>query len=690
LTLTVAAAAYAAAACGFVVLAALLGAGWRGGWRAMVLLAAAAASALWAGTVAWQAVTLSPSMAAAARVLDALRLAAWFAFVALLLPAGARRVWLAVAGLVGAGGALYFPESPHGAAGENATVTFAAALATAVAGLVAAEQLYRATAAQLRWAIKPLAVALAALFAYDFCMYAEALLFRQLDAGLWAARGIAHALVVPLVAVATARNTHWSVDIAVSRGVVFHSTALVLCGAYLLVVAGAGYYVRYFGGTWGGTLQALVVFAALVLLAVVSGSGRVRSRLRVFVSKHFYSYRYDYREEWLRFTRTLSGHSGQAPLPETCIRALGGLVESAAGALWLVQGDALRQVARVAMPAVSADEPLDGAFAAWLARTGWVVEVKGARGGAQEGERPPLPEWLDALPQAWLIVPLPGVDRLMGFVVLGAPRTPLEVDWEVRDLLKTAGRQAASYLGHMQSAEALLEAQKFAAFNRMSAFVVHDLKNLVAQLSLVLANAPRHRDKPAFQQDVLDTVANVVERMNGLMLQLRLGTTPIDPPHGIDVAALVARVQRNKPGARLAVQVEAGLRAVGHEDRLEHVLGHLVQNALDASAAHGEVAVRARREGDRAVIVVQDSGCGMTPEFMRERLFRPFQTTKAHGMGIGVYESEQYVRQAGGRLAMDSAPGRGTSVTVELPADDARAHARAAHSVRDVRERAVL
>jgi putative PEP-CTERM system histidine kinase len=276
------------------------------------------------------------------------------------------------------------------------------------------------------------------------------------------------------------------------------------------------------------------------------------------------------------------------------------------------------------------------------------------------------------LPNAWIIVPLLAADRLAGFVVLGAPRTPLEVDWEVRDLLKTAGRQAASYLGHMQSAEALLEAQKFAAFNRMSAFVVHDLKNLVAQLSLVLANAPRHRDKPAFQQDVLDTVAHVVSRMNALMLQLRLGTTPIDPPRGVDLDALVRRVTRAKHGDRLVVQVEAGLRVTGHEERLEHVVAHLVQNAIDATAERGEVTVHAHREGARARLVVADTGCGMSADFVRDRLFRPFQTTKAHGMGIGVYESEQYVRQVGGRLDVESVPGRGTRVTVDLPVDGAR------------------
>jgi putative PEP-CTERM system histidine kinase len=662
---------YGLAALGFLVLAALLAAGWKGRLRTMALLAATGLSAVWAALACAQAITPSPDAAAATRIADALRLGAWFLFVALLLQGRTRRVWFAVAVVVAAAGAVLLPDAPGRIGAAPGPWSYAAGLAVSVAGLIAAEQLYRVTAEHLRWAIKPLVLALGAMFGYDLFHFSEALLFRELDAGLWAGRGVAHALVIPLVAMATARNTAWSVDIAVSRGVVFHSTALALSGAYLLIVAGVGYYVRYFGGTWGGTLQALVVFAALVALATVVVSGRFRSRLRVFVSKHFFTYRYDYREEWLRFTRTLSAHNPHVSLPETCIRALGDLVESASGALWLAQGDTFRQVARIAMPAVRETEPLDGPLGASLATSGWVIDVRAA---ARDGVA--LPAWLDALPHAWLIVPLPGSERLAGFVVLGAPRTPIDVDWEVRDLLKTAGRQAASYLGHMQSAEALLEAQKFAAFNRMSAFVVHDLKNLVAQLSLVLTNAPRHRDNPAFQQDVLDTVAHVVTRMNGLMLQLRVGTTPIEQPRSVDLAAVVRRVQRAKRGAAaVEVDVEPGLRAWGHEDRLEHVIGHLVQNAIDASEGRGEVAIEARRNGARAVLVVRDSGCGMSPEFLRERLFRPFQTTKAHGMGIGVYESEQYVRQVGGRLEVDSAPGRGTRVTVDLAADDTRAGA---------------
>ena len=280
-----------------------------------------------------------------------------------------------------------------------------------------------------------------------------------------------------------------------------------------------------------------------------------------------------------------------------------------------------------------------------------------------------MPAWLADVPSAWIVVPLLSGTELLGMVVLTTPRTPIELDWEVRDLLKTASRQAASYLGQLRVTEALLEARKFDAFNRMSAFVVHDLKNLVAQLSLMLKNAQRHHDNPEFQADMLTTVEHVVGRMNALMLQLRVGATPVDNPRPLDLEAVVRRVCAAKAGPQNGISVEVSTVAVaiGHEDRLEHVIGHLIQNAIDASTPPRQIGVRLGREAGHVVLEVRDRGVGMTPEFVRERLFKPFQTTKPTGMGIGVYESSQYVSGLGGSIAVESEPGVGTRVFLRLP-----------------------
>ena len=226
-----------------------------------------------------------------------------------------------------------------------------------------------------------------------------------------------------------------------------------------------------------------------------------------------------------------------------------------------------------------------------------------------------------------------------------------------------------SYLALLQAGEALLEARKFEAFNRMSAFVVHDLKNLVAQLQLLLHNAQRHRDNPDFQRDMLGTVEHVVGRMNHLMAQLRAGATPIESAQSVELATIARRVQgiRSRAGGGVELDLDLGVCVLGHHDRLERVVGHLVQNAFDAVVDNPRVRIRVFRSDDEGVVEIADNGVGMTPEFVRERLFRPFQTTKKLGMGIGAYESMQYVSTLGGRITVDSNPGQGTTVTVHLP-----------------------
>jgi putative PEP-CTERM system histidine kinase len=550
------------------------------------------------------------------------------------------------------------------------TLIFGAQLGLSLIGVVLAEQVYRQSPASLRWNLRPLCLGLAGPFVLDVVVYSDALLFRSLDPHFWAARGFAYALAIPLLGLAASRNRDWTFDVSLSRGVIAGSSAVLAAGVYLLVVAGSGYYVRYFGGTWGKTLQTVIFFGAFLLLAFVTVSATFRAKLRVLVAKNFFTYRYDYREEWLKFTRTLTAADEPRPIEEICVRALTDLVESTGGGVWLRRERGYAQVARLNQPPVATVEPLDGALPAFLSRTGWVIEVPAARVDPSSQGGFGLPAWLDALGDAWLIVPLLVGEDLIGFIVLESPRVKMEVNWEVRDLLKTAGRQAASYLAMQRATEALLEARKFDAFNRMSAFVVHDLKNLVAQMQLLLRNAQRHHANPDFQRDMLSTVEHVVGRMNQLMQQLRSGETPVDSPRPVDLSTLVRRVQSVRAAGRAGLHIEAApeVLANGHEDRLERVIGHLVQNGFDAAGDDGRVGVRVFREGGNAVVEVADNGIGMTAEFIRDRLFKPFQSSKSSGMGIGAYESQQYVASLGGRIDVHSEPGAGTRVRVLLPA----------------------
>jgi putative PEP-CTERM system histidine kinase len=675
--------AYGLGTLAFLGFAAQLGLGWRGGLKASTLLATIAASALWAGLNLAYALTEAPALWSAQLLADALRVGGWLFFVGMVLGGAATRWGPGL--LLFAAASWFFPAAaPTAEFAAPSRLPFGLMLGVAVAGLVLTEQVFRRALEQARWSVKPLCLGLGGGFVFDLYLYADALLFGRLDPDIWAARGFAQALVIPFIAVATARNKDWTIDIALSRGVVFHSTAFLASGIYLLAVAAAGYYVRYFGGSWGKTFQVGFIFAALLLLGWLFSSGTLRSKLKVFINKNFFSYRYDYRAEWLRFTQLLSARDADVSAAQRSIEALANLVESPAGALWLHDGDApFRQAARWNLPEIRAAEPAEGSLARFLRATGWVVDLREYRRQAGSYPRLELPGWVESLPSAWLIVPIIAQDELLGFVVLATPRASIEVNWEVRDLLKTAARQVGSFLAQIQATEALLEARKFDAFHKMSAFVVHDLKNLVAQLSLLLNNAERHRQNPRFQADMLSTVKHVAERMSKLLVQLsgERGEENLRPIH---LATLVQRIAAAKAGEPGNIEVHAAedVVALGYEQRFERVIGHLVQNAIDATRDGGAVRVAVFAQASNAVVEVADTGCGMSEEFLRERLFRPFQTTKASGMGIGAYETSQYVKEMGGSIEADSRPGAGSRIKVILPLH--RDHASRREEAREV------
>lgn len=546
------------------------------------------------------------------------------------------------------------------------------ALACAVLGLVLLEQLVRNLPEDAQWSAKPLGLALGLSFAVDVYLFAEGLLLGRLDAEASVLRAATQVIAAPLLLLATRRQGLWSRRLQLSRNLAFHSATLVFVGAYLLLVAGVGYYVRYFGGDWGRALQFSLAVAALVVLGAVVLSGSLRARLRVFIGKNFFRYRYDYRQEWLRFTTRLADTGPPESAGVTVISGLAQMVECNGGDLWTRSrggDDALTQAAAWNVPLVDASEPGTSAFASFLEREGWVIDLHEFRDTPRRYADLALPAWLLARSDAWLVVPLMLGDRLEGFATLMRPRAAFDVDWEVRDLLKTAARQAAVHLALLQASESLIEARKFEAFNRMSAFVVHDLKNIVTQLALMTKNAQRLHANPEFQQDMVLTVESAVDKMRRLMLQLREGASPAGPSHGVDLERIVERLAQmaEQRGHKLETACDPGLATRGQEERLERVLGHLVQNALEATPASGRVWVQAKRHSGQVEVEIGDTGTGMDEAFIRTRLFRPFSSTKATGMGIGTFESHQYVHELGGRIDVRSQPGIGTVMQVVLP-----------------------
>lgn len=648
----------------------------------IAVLAAAVWSSLWAwlGLALALASTQPPALLLMGVLADMLRYGCWFAFFLMLLrPGQAQKLpdgmaWLVpvaialmIAGLLAQSSAVL----GTGIAADPSQPALLSSMALPVFGLVLLEQLFRNLTEDSRWNAKPLCLGLAGVFSFDLYLYSQAVLFNRLDGDALSIRGAVNALMAPLLLLSTTRRSDWLSKIRISRKAAFQSASLLIAGVYLIFISGVGYYVRYFGGEWGRALQLGLVFAALVLLMVLALSGALRARLRVFLGKHFFRYRYDYREEWLKFTQTLSARNSTQELEQQVIHGLADMVESPAGGLWVrSRGEpAFTQTARWNMAQTLDKEDACSPLCGYLIGSGWVINLEEYRSMPGRYGNLTLPAWLRELAQAWLVVPLAVGEELIGFVVLASARVRVDVNWEVNDLLKTAGRQAASFLAQTQATEALLEARKFDAFNRMSAFVVHDLKNIVTQLSLMLKNAKRLHGNPEFQQDMLMTVENALDRMRQLMLQLRGGATGPGSGTGVDLGGVVERIESSsiERGRKLNVQLLERVVARGHEERLERVIGHIVQNAFDATDPDGRVWLKLERVGAQARIEVGDTGQGMTPEFVRDRLFKPFQTTKPSGMGIGAFESFQYVRELGGNIEVESELKKGTVVSIVLP-----------------------
>jgi putative PEP-CTERM system histidine kinase len=259
---------------------------------------------------------------------------------------------------------------------------------------------------------------------------------------------------------------------------------------------------------------------------------------------------------------------------------------------------------------------------------------------------------------------------LIGFVVLARPRAPRTLGWEDFDLLKTVGRETANYLAEQRASQALELAREFEIFNRRFAFVVHDIKNLVSQLSLLGRNIEKFGDNKDFRDDMVATVKDATAKMQSLMDRIHAAersqptaeTTRLAPVIGDLVAA------RADVDGRLDFMCEApDLAVFADRGRLQAVMGHLIQNAIDAVGDEGQVKISLKKNGRSAVIEVTDNGRGMDSEFIRMELFKPFRSTKDKGMGIGAYQCREFARELGGELDAISRPGTGTTMRMSLP-----------------------
>ena len=545
------------------------------------------------------------------------------------------------------------------------------ALGIALAGLFLLEQLYRNADPARRWSLKFLCLGIGLMFAFDLYLYSMLILYRTLDGVAWLARGPVVVLAVPLLMVAIRRNPNWSLNIFVSRQAVVYTASLMGVGIYLTAMALGGYYIRIYGGSWGIAAQTIFLFGAGLALLLLLFSGSLRAKLRVFVGKHFYQNKYDYREVWLRFTRVLS-ESGDEDnsANDRILIAAGGTIDSHAGALWVREdGSNYAIFGSWNMPVepewyISADSPL----VKFLANKDWVIDTLELRENPSLYGNLELPDWFSHVTSGeCLISPLYSGGSLLGVMVLIRP-PHFDLTWEDTDLIRTVAQQAASHVAQTVVQRRLAENSQFEAYNRLVSFMMHDLKNLIAQQVMVVKNAARHKDNPDFVDDMISTVDNSVKRMNHLLLQLRpehTQTRNLATASEV-VASAIEGVSAGKPTPQLTID-EDGKVAVD-PSRLTMIVRHVLRNAQDATADSGSVKVRIFAKNGQVGIEVKDTGVGMDIPFQQNRLFQPFFSTKgSKGMGIGAYQSRQFVRDAGGDVLVESAPGQGTTFTLCLP-----------------------
>jgi putative PEP-CTERM system histidine kinase len=542
--------------------------------------------------------------------------------------------------------------------------------------LVLVHNLYGQASPDSRWGIRLPMIALAAMWIYDLHLYTTAYLTRDSVDDLFAMRGAIVAMLVPVFALASKRNAQWKMQL--SRAATFQSISVMAILAYLIIMMSATQALEVIEGEWVRIGQIGLIFAMSVAAVVFLPSGKARAWLRVILAKHFFEHRYDYREEWLRFTRTVAlGGDDAAPLGERVVKALADIASSPAGLLLLADDQfRLNPAAKWNWhEPVGHGNPSDYAFVRYLESTGHVLNFDEVHDGllATRDQIVPVPEWMSGETMAWAGVPLLHSDHLVGLVILQHPLLRRPLDWEDFDLFRTAGIQAASYLAEAQGQEALANAQRFDEFNRRFAFIMHDIKNLVSQLSLVARNAERHADNPDFRADMVATLQSSVRKMNDLLARLSRGnnagaeelrTTPLQPL----ICAIADAKNRAHPVEAFG---DASASAMLDPVRFEQALAHLVQNAIDASEPGQAVRICYGPRGADVAIDVIDSGSGMSPEFIRTRLFQPFASTKDAGFGIGAFEARTLVQSMGGRIEVESREGEGSRFTIFLPAGEA-------------------
>ncbi|MBU5613514.1 XrtA/PEP-CTERM system histidine kinase PrsK [Geomonas azotofigens] len=556
-----------------------------------------------------------------------------------------------------------FPVEPVLFLANGGYYFYVAVLVLLVTALINFESTLVNASSEALWRVKLDIVALGSMLAVLAFYYSNALLYRSLNMELAPLRSLLF-IIASLMMLYT--RSHWrgGARVKISQAVLLKSVVLAVISIYLIMLGALGEGMKYFGPVFPRVLTLSLGFIAGILLLLLLLSDRAKRELKVLLHKHFYQSKYDYRAQWLGLTERLSTFEDGDDLVKRVLLAYceifgvhgAALYQHQQGCGWYCVASTLEL--EPLRETISDDNPILTS----LRERKWVFCSSDPNRELTQSE------WL-FLERYGIsfVVPLFEGDALSGFIVLGAQVVPDEqYRYEDFDLMKTIARQVSVAMQHQRLSDQLTQSKAMQAVGSLATFVVHDLKNLAATISLVLENAREHIDNPEFQQDMLNSLGNTTKKMHHLIGRLRnLGESELLQRRPIDLLALTKNCAGLVPGRTIAVQGSQQV-VLGDREELQKVLLNLFLNAVEASSPDAPIAVEVGCNGT-PFVKVTDRGCGMSPRFIRNDLFVPFRSSKRTGLGIGLYQSRQIVTAHGGSIDVSSVEGEGTVFTVHLP-----------------------
>ncbi len=536
-----------------------------------------------------------------------------------------------------------------------------------ILSIINLEATLRSSSGKDRWEIKYFILGVGAILSINIFYYSHALLYRSINMYLLPVKTGIVFIAILLIGVSLFRHRAMDIEFTVSRKIIYRSVSLIIVGGYLLGLGLIGEGMRYFGPVVGKNITAFLGFIGAILVLTIIYSEPLRRKAKVFINKHFFSQKYDYREQWLQFTQRISLKYSFGELLSSIAEGFKHAIGVKGVSIWLNDRDndeyrCVETLDEGTIEAVPDRELID-----FFKKKKWILDVH------SDACRDTVSEcgMFIQKTEASLIIPLFNINTLEGFIILKDGLEGNEYNFEDYDLLKTLAIQTTVVVLNARLSEELTKAKEMEAMGKLSSFILHDLKNATSMLSLIAQNAEEHIHNPDFQMDAIKAISNTSEKINRIIGKLKNlpKKTSLDLEYsdlGYYVQAAVQQLDVNE-NSRLSYAENETVKTVFDRKEITKVIINLVMNALDATNNQGTVSVTVGTENNMGYVKVSDNGCGMSDLFVKKHLFKPFETTKKKGLGIGLYQCKTIVEAHSGKIKVISRENSGTDFFLYLP-----------------------